>query len=27
VTPSMTQVDGGPCPEDFEPASANETTP
>jgi SH3-like domain-containing protein len=27
ITPSMTQVDGGPCPEDFEPASANETTP
>lgn len=27
VTPSMTQVDGGPCPEDLEPASANETTP
>ncbi len=27
VTPAMTQVDGGPCPEDFEPAPANETTP
>ncbi len=27
VTPSMTQVDGGPCPEDFEPASANDATP